>query len=88
MRACVRVLVCVCGWVWVCVRACGVRVCWCVCVWCVCVCVFIVVKVKLVKARYKKLREDYCLPASDAVCIYVSEGLPALIFTTIHGVIL
>jgi len=84
VRACVGV----CVWVGVGVRACVRCACVLVCVWCVCVCVFIVVKVKLVKARYKKLREDYCLPASDAVCIYVSEGLPALIFTTIHGVIL
>jgi len=54
----------------------------------VCVCVFIVVRVKLVTAWYKKLREDYCHPASDAVCIYVSEDLSTVISTTLHGVIL
>jgi hypothetical protein len=38
-----------------------------------------------VMTSYKQLRKDYCLPACDTVCIYASDGLPAVISTTLHG---
>ena len=48
---------------------------------------FIVVRVKLLMARCKMLCEDYCLLPCDAVYIHVSEGIPAVTSTRLHGVI-